>query len=111
MKRIIFQIESVRYRGKEKDKGLLLRSFMFRRELTQNKTWFYSQNHRYFITELSHKRNGIQYVPQAELEVKGLYFMYVYDTLYKLLCIEKEYGYIVFDIEVSNKQEFKKLRY
>jgi len=107
MKLIQYPISKILYRGKEVDRGLVLRSYEYRRELSQQKSWLYSLPSHSFITTLSHKRNGVQYAPADEIKPLDVYYLFVDNTLFKLKCTTIEAGFINFICDVAMMQDFR----
>lgn len=100
-----YDVKSIRYRGKQIDRGLIIRAFRFRGDISRDKSYCYSISDQSFCTKLSHQKNGVQYVPEKVVKIGQIYFLYISGVMYRMKCVDIQGGYIDFSVTISSSKE------
>jgi len=85
--------------------ALVLNNFKGLRDLKQQKSYFFALSNQQFITELSKKRNGEQYIPLAYLKLNEFYVMSLDRNYFLLKPIDIQESHVVFMIREASKAD------
>jgi len=99
-------ITEIRKNKKVIDKGIVLSEYNFRSDLKNNKSWSYSMFYRDFVTKLSHKKNGKQYIPIKNIKIDTVYFFFKDNDYFRVIPRQKEFNFVIVESYLSSKTEY-----